>query len=68
MLGPVLEDLSNSREDIKVIKINVDSESELARKFCVMSIPALFLFEDGKQLDNKVGFVPLSDLEEWINR
>lgn len=68
MLGPVLEDLSNSREDIKVIKINVDSESELARKFGVMSIPALFLFEDGKQLDNKVGFVPLSDLEEWINR
>ena len=67
MLGPVLEELSNSRNGIKVVKVNVDEEEELARRFGVMSIPALFLFKDGKQVDNKVGFMPLSDIEEWIN-
>ncbi len=67
MLGPVLEELSNSRNGIKVVKVNVDEEEELARRFGVMSIPALFLFKDGKQVDNKVGFMPLSDIEEWSN-
>ena len=68
MLGPVLEDLSNSRSEVKVVKIDVDQEEDLARRFGVMSIPALYLFKDGKQVDNKVGFMPLSDLEEWINK
>jgi thioredoxin 1 len=64
MLGPVLEELS----DVKVVKIDVDQEEDLARRFGVMSIPALYLFKDGKQVDNNVGFMPLEDLKEWINR
>lgn len=67
MLGPVLEELSSSRGEIKVVKIDVDQEEELARRFGVMSIPALYLFKDGKQVDNKVGFMPLEELMEWIN-
>lgn len=67
MLGPVLEELSNSRSVVKVVKINVDDEQELAKRFGVMSIPSLFLFKDGKQIDNKIGFMSLSDLEEWIS-
>ena len=66
MLGPVLEELSNSRGEVKVVKIDVDMEEQLARRFGVMSIPALYLFKDGKQVDSRVGFMPLSDLEEWI--
>lgn len=66
MLGPVLEELSNSRSEVKVVKIDVDQEEDLARRFGVMSIPALYLFKDGKQVDNKVGFMPLEDLTEWI--
>ena len=62
MLGPVLEELT----DVKVVKIDVDQEEDLARRFGVMSIPALYLFKDGKQVDNKVGFMPLEDLTEWI--
>ena len=68
MLGPVLEELSNSRGEVKVVKIDVDQEEQLARRFGVMSIPALYLFKDGKQVDNKVGFMPLEDLKEWINK
>lgn len=62
MLGPVLEELS----DVKVVKIDVDQEEDLARRFGVMSIPALYLFKDGKQVDNKVGFMSLDELIEWI--
>ena len=62
MLGSVLESMN-----INIIKVNTDKFPELATKFGVMSIPALYLFKDGKQVDNKVGFMPLSDLEEWIN-
>ena len=68
MLGPVLEELSDSRSEVKVVKIDVDEEEDLARRFGVMSIPALYLFKDGKQVDNKVGFMPLSLLEEWIDK
>lgn len=67
MLGPVLEDLSNSRSDVKVVKIDVDQEEDLARRFGVMSIPALYLFRDGKQVDSRVGFIPLEELTHWIN-
>ena len=67
MLGPVLEDLSSSRNEVKVVKVDVDEEEDLARRFGVMSIPALFLFKDGKQVGNRVGFMPLSELENWIN-
>jgi len=65
MLGPVLEELSNSGE-VKVVKIDVDQEEDLARRFGVMSIPALYLFKDGKQVDSRVGFMPLDELTEWI--
>ena len=68
MLGPVLEELSNSRSEVNVVKIDVDQEEDLARRFGVMSIPALYLFKNGKQVDNKVGFMPLEDLIEWINK
>ena len=68
MLGPVLEELSNSRSEVKIVKIDGDHEEDVARRYGVMSIPALYLFKDGQLVDNKVGFMPLSDLEEWINR
>ena len=67
MLWPVLEELSSSRSGVKVVKVDVDQEEDLARRFGVMSIPALYLFKNGKQISNRVGFMPLSDLEDWIN-
>ena len=62
MLAPVLEELSG----IKVVKINVDEEEDLARRFGVMSIPTLVLFKDGLQVDKRVGFMSLDEINEWI--
>lgn len=67
MLGTQIEELDLMREDFSIVKINVDEEEELARKFGVMSIPALFLFKDGKLIDNKVGFMSKDDIKDWIS-
>lgn len=65
MLGPVLEELS-TQENIKIGKINVDEEDELANLFQVSSIPALFLLKDGKLVRKTVGYQPLEELKEFI--
>ena len=66
MLGPILEDLENKNKNIKIIKVNTDEHEEEARKFGIMSIPTLILFKDKKEIDKRIGFQPLDELEEWI--
>ena len=58
MLSPVVDEIAGEREDIKVGKINVDEQPELASQFGVMSIPTLIVFKDGKAAETSVGVVP----------
>ena len=67
MLSPIVESLATSRSNINVAKVNVDNNSEIARRYGVMSIPTLILFKNGVLQDKKVGFTPLELLNEWIN-
>ena len=67
MQSPVLEELKEDRSDVKVIKIDVDQETEIAREYGVMSIPTLILFKDGKEVAKNVGFMPKELLVQWIN-
>ena len=60
MLSPVVEEISNEYMDIKVGKVNVDEQSELAQKFGIMSIPTLMVFKNGKHIDTKIGVIPKS--------
>ena len=62
MMGPVVEEIANERTDIKVGKVNVDDEPELAEQFGIMSIPAFFLFKDGKPAAQTVGGQPKQGL------
>ena len=55
MVGPVLEEIAKERQDIKVGKINVDEEPELASQFQIMSIPTLLVIKDGKIKNHSVG-------------
>lgn len=55
MQGPVMDELAEERDDIKVGKINIDEEQALAVKFGVSSIPTLMLFRDGKEAGTLVG-------------
>lgn len=55
MIGPVIEEIAAERADIKVGKINVDEQPELAGQFKVMSIPTLLVIKDGKIANQSVG-------------
>ena len=55
MLSPVVDQIAEVHEEIKVCKINVDDEGELAAKFNIMSIPTLLVFKDGKVAEQSVG-------------
>ena len=58
MLSPIVDEIAVERSDIKVGKINVDEERELAIQFKVMSIPTLVVMQDGKVVAQNVGAVP----------
>ena len=55
MLSPVVDEIANEQVEIKVCKINVDNEPELATQFGVMSIPTLVVIKDGKVVNQSVG-------------
>lgn len=58
MLSPVVDQIAAERTDIKVGKVNVDEQPELARQFGVMSIPTLVVMKDGKSVAQSVGVQP----------
>lgn len=65
MLKPVLEELSDNSE-YKIVSVNVDSENELSEEYNVYSIPCLVLFENGKEINRAVGFMPKEEVEKFI--
>ena len=58
MIGPIIDQIADERTDVKVCKINVDDEPELAAKFRVMSIPTLIVFKDGQVATQSMGAKP----------
>ena len=69
MLAPVLEKLSSQyEENTKIVKVDIDEESELAHQFKVQSIPTLILFKNGQEAERVVGFQSEEDLKNLIER
>ena len=58
MVGPIVEEIAQERADVKVGKINVDEQPELAKQFGVMSIPTLVVMKDGKIKNQAIGARP----------
>lgn len=67
MLGPVLEELDESRDGIKIIKIDVDECSALAKKYGIMSVPTLMLFKNGKMVSKTTGYMDINELNDFVN-
>lgn len=66
MVGPIVAEISDERSDVKVGKINVDEEPELAAKFGVMSIPMLAVIKNGQLVNQAVGYRPKSEIEAML--
>ena len=58
MVSPIVDEIAEERSDIKVGKVNVDNEPELAEKFGVFSIPMLVVMKDGKVVNQALGARP----------
>ena len=67
MLTPILEELSNEmKNEINVVKVNLDDNQDLAMKYSIRSIPTLLLFKEGNLIDTKVGLLPKSEIVTWF--
>ena len=66
-VAPILDELAAEMDDVKICKIDVDAEPELAKKHFVMSIPMFFVFKDGKVVRRDVGGKTKDELIDLIN-
>ena len=66
MLSPVVDEVAEERTDVKVGKVNVDEQPELAGQFGVMSIPTLLVFEQGKLVRKAVGARPKASVLDLL--
>ena len=66
MIAPILDEIAEEREDIKVCKVNVDEDPELAAQYQVASIPTLFVIEDGKIVNQSLGAKPKAQILDML--
>tara|TARA_B100001741_G_C16137282_1_gene407324 strand:+ start:127 stop:447 length:321 start_codon:yes stop_codon:yes gene_type:complete len=67
-IGPILEEIGEEKKDnLKILKLNVDKNPQTPQKLGVRGIPTLMLFKNGSLVDTKVGGLPKNMLESWLN-
>lgn len=67
-LGPVLDKIAEDRDDVKIIKVDVDAEPQLASRFGITSIPAMKIFKDGELVEELTGVRPRAVIEQALDR
>lgn len=66
MLGPIVEQVAQKTQGVKVVKLNVDDAISIAQKYGVVSIPTLIVFNDGKEVKRSVGLISEQQVSELI--
>ena len=67
-IGPSLEEMSVEMKDkLKIVKINVDENPATSQNYSIRSIPALMIFKNGEKISEKMGALPKSVLQAWVN-
>lgn len=67
MVGPILDELAETRDDIKICKLNIDDNQQVAIEMKVMSIPTLILFDKGEKVGQHIGAISMADLVNFID-
>ena len=58
MVGPILDEIAKEREDIKVCKVDIDEQPELASRYRIMSVPTLMVLKEGRIVEQSIGARP----------
>ena len=66
MLAPILDEVAKERGDVKVCKVNVDEQPELAAEFQIMTIPTLVVFKGGRAVNQSVGVKPKKQILDML--
>lgn len=66
MLSPIVDAVAEERSDIKIVKVNIDADSELAVNYRVMTIPTLVVLENGKEVTRSSGLISMDELLELL--
>ena len=66
MLSPVIEEISETNNDIKVCSVNVDEQMDLAQEFQISSIPTLLVFKGGQLVNSSVGVIPKAAILDLV--
>lgn len=68
MMGPIVDEVAEERNDLIIGKLNVDTQPEIALRYNVMSIPTLILFKNGEEAQKSIGLISKEELLELINK
>lgn len=69
MLGPVLEQVADTvKDEFQIVKVDIDENMDLARKYGVMSVPTMIVIKEGKEVDRMVGFRQPNQIIETLNK
>ena len=67
MVSPIVEEISEERSDIKVVKVDVDEVESVAQTYGIMSIPTLMVFKNGEVTAQRLGVAPKEAIEEMLD-
>ena len=66
IVAPALEEIAGERDDLRIVKLNVDDNQQTAAQYQVLAIPTMILFNGGQPVATKVGAAPKSALQSWL--
>lgn len=66
MIKPIIEEIAEKNDDVKVASVNIEDEEELVEKYNVSSIPCLVIFENGEEVKRNVGLMSKNDIEKMF--
>jgi thioredoxin 1 len=68
MVAPIMEDLAEENNKVKICKVNVDEQGELAAQFRIMSIPTIMVFKNGENVEKVIGARSKEEFQELIQK
>jgi len=68
MLGPILEEVADDTKAVKIVKMDIDENMEIAQQYGLMSVPTLIIFKDGEEVGREIGFRQKVQIMEIVKK